>query len=161
MDITTLAAAKTYTNNKVEEIIKGGDASVVDPTLSLSGAAADAKITGDRFALLENYITPQMFGAKADGKTDDTQAIQTMFDKVAGVKKVYFPTGNYMTTAPIIVEQVPDIEMDGIILSNHDGVALTLGNSNKNAIDKTIRLKVKSKKNTTEDFAEGSVGVFI
>lgn len=58
MDITTLAAAKSYTNNKVEEIINGGDASVVDPTLSLSGASADAKITGDKFALLENYITP-------------------------------------------------------------------------------------------------------
>ena len=114
-----------------------------------------------KLALLSNYITPQMFGAIGDGITDDTAAIQAMFDEVAGVKKVYFPVGNYITTTPIIVEQVPDIEMDGVILSNHDGVALTLGNSNKNAIDKTIRLKVKSKKNTTEDFAEGSVGVFI
>ena len=59
MDITTLAAAKTYTNNKVEEIIKGGDTSVVDPTLSLSGAAADAKVTGDRLGAIEyqNVIT--------------------------------------------------------------------------------------------------------
>lgn len=53
MDITTLAAAKTYTNNKVEEIIKGGDTSVVDPTLSLSGSAADAKVTGDRLGAIE------------------------------------------------------------------------------------------------------------
>lgn len=158
MDITTLAAAKTYTNNKVEEIINGVDASVVDPTLSLSGAAADAKITGDRLDLLSNYVTPQMFGAKADGVTDDTAAIQAMFNNVAGVGKVYFPHGSYLTTAPIIVEKVPDIEMDGMIVSNHAGVALDLGTDTSTIIDKTIKLKVKKKGTKYE---AGSVGLLL
>lgn len=158
MDIATLAAAKTYTNNKVEEIINGGDASVVDPTLSLSGAAADAKVTGDRLDLLENYVTPQMFGAKADGVTDDTAAIQLMFNNVAGVGKVYFPHGNYLTTASLVVEKVPDIEMDGMILSNHSGVALTLGRSDVYTMNKIIKLKLKKQGTALE---KGSIGVVI
>ena len=48
-----------------------------DPTLTVEGAAADAKAVGDKLALLSNYVTPQMFGAAADGETDDTDAIQS------------------------------------------------------------------------------------
>ena len=104
------------------------------------------------------YITPQMFGAKADGVTDDTVAIQTMFDTVAGIGKVYFPHGNYLTTDSIIVEQVPDIEMDGVILSNHNGVALDLGTNTSTIIDKTIKIKIKKKGTKYE---EGSVGLLL
>lgn len=158
MDITTLAAAKSYTNDKIQEIINGGDVSVVDPTLSLSGAAADAKATGDKLALLSTYITPQMFGAIADGIADDTAAIQAMFDEVAGVGKVYFPHGNYLTTAPLTVEQVPDIEMDGIIISNHSGAGLDLGTDTSTIIDKTIKIKIK-KKGTKHE--AGSIGLLL
>ena len=49
MDITTLAAAKTYTDNKVDEIVGSGAAGIViDPTLSKVGYAADAKATGEK-----------------------------------------------------------------------------------------------------------------
>lgn len=39
------------------------------------------------------YITPQMFGAKGDGVTDDTQAIQQALNR-GGV--IYFPKGTYL-----------------------------------------------------------------
>ena len=41
---------------------------------------------------LKDYITPQMFGAKADGVTDDTAAIQDALDSGYDV---YFPKGIY------------------------------------------------------------------
>lgn len=54
MDIITLAAAKQYTNDSINKIIESGSAgTIVDPTLSVKGAAADAKITGDRLGSIE------------------------------------------------------------------------------------------------------------
>lgn len=44
----------------------------------------------------KNYVTPQMFGAKADGTTDDTQAIQSALDASS---YVYIPDGTYMIDA--------------------------------------------------------------
>ena len=44
----------------------------------------------------KNYVTPQMFGAKADGTTDDTQAIQLALDASS---YVYIPDGTYMIDA--------------------------------------------------------------
>ena len=49
----------------------------IDATLTQEGMAADAKVVGDKISDLSNYVTPQMFGAAADGVSDDTEAIQS------------------------------------------------------------------------------------
>ena len=41
-------------------------------------------------------VTPQMFGAAGDGETDDTAAIQAMFDSVGDGGLIYFPAGTYV-----------------------------------------------------------------
>lgn len=41
-------------------------------------------------------MTPQAFGAVADGETDDTAAIQAMFDAVGDGGLIYFPAGTYV-----------------------------------------------------------------
>lgn len=49
---------------------------------------------------LDVYATPQMYGAKADGYTDDTEAIQQAIDSG---KAVYLSAGEYKITAPIVI----------------------------------------------------------
>lgn len=44
---------------------------------------------------LQNYVTPQMFGAVGDGVTDDTEAVQAALD-AGGI--IYFPAGRYKVT---------------------------------------------------------------
>lgn len=52
----------------------------------------------------EYRVTPQMFGAKGDGSTDDTDAIQAAIDSLPdGGGTVYFPAGTYMISRIITV----------------------------------------------------------
>lgn len=46
------------------------------------------------------YITPQAFGAKGDGITDDTEAIQNVINSD---KAVYFPCGRYLISNSIVI----------------------------------------------------------
>lgn len=48
------------------------------------------------------YVTPQMFGAKGDGVTDDTAAIQAAIDSG---KQVHLPKGTYATTLPLVISK--------------------------------------------------------
>lgn len=53
-------------------------------------------VNGDFNKLFNSYIpyvTPQMYGAKADGITDDTESFQKCFDSN---KKIVIPNGNYL-----------------------------------------------------------------
>lgn len=56
-----------------------------------------------------DYVTPQMFGAKADGTTDDTTAIQSA---VNSGKSVYFPVGSYKTTETITIDSKQMFSLD-------------------------------------------------
>lgn len=59
--------------------------------------------------IVKDYVTPQMYGAKADGTTDDTAAIQAAIDSGG---YVVFPKGTYKTTQPITVYSKTAWSMD-------------------------------------------------
>jgi hypothetical protein len=62
----------------------------------------------DSFESLWNYVTPQMYGAVADGVTDDTAAVQAALDSG---KNVYFPEGRYKVTETLNAFQPCKISM--------------------------------------------------
>jgi glucan 1,3-beta-glucosidase len=45
---------------------------------------------------LTDFVNVKAEGAKGDGKTDDTKAIQSILEKYAGCKVIYFPAGTYL-----------------------------------------------------------------
>ena len=65
----------------------------------------------------DEWATPAQFGAKGDGATDDTKAVQAAFD--AGKPFVFLTQANYKISAPI---QVPAgvRAVDGMFRSNPD-----------------------------------------
>lgn len=69
-----------------------GDGRVSDPTAANEGVAAQSVAV----SVLE-------FGAKGDGKTDDTAAVQAAFDSPH--PRVYFPPGTYRVTRTILIRR--------------------------------------------------------
>ena len=63
------------------------------------------------------FVTPEMYGAVGDGRTDDTGAIQDAITNGAG--KVVLIVGNYATTGTIVIEGQRDIHQVGTI--NYSG----------------------------------------
>ena len=61
------------------------------------------------------YVTPQMFGAKADGVTDDTDAFQDALDSGSNV---YVPEGNYLITDHLQVKSDTIIFGNGTLIDN-------------------------------------------
>lgn len=61
------------------------------------GVIEEAKINADFLPWIKNdYVTPQMFGAKGDGITDDTNAFQMLNGKTA-----YIPEGVYIVSSVV------------------------------------------------------------
>ena len=82
----------------------GGDASTTSYTAP--GKGAITRSVGDK---LRDVLSVKDFGAKGDGSTDDTTAIQAainyaenVFSGPAAGPTVWFPLGNYCISAPIV-----------------------------------------------------------
>ena len=99
---------KTETDNKYQP---KGNYSVEDHTHSEYAKQSDVnqlseqKVDQMDLEEIKVFITPQMFGAKGDGTTDDTTAIQNAFNHVATKGGYLFiPKGKYKVTSPITVD---------------------------------------------------------
>lgn len=61
----------------------------------------------------KDYLTPEMFGAKGDGSTDDTSALQRTINKSVETKKdIVLQNKTYLTTQPLQIQE--KITMRGI-----------------------------------------------
>ena len=71
---------------------------VTESELNAKGYALQSAVDSinEEIVDLSVFVTPQMYGAKADGTTDDTQAIQSALDSSSFV---YIPDGTYMIDA--------------------------------------------------------------
>ena len=66
-----------------------------------------------------NIITPEMYGAKADGITDDTEAIKNCInDAIENEKTVFFTQNKTYCATSIIINKPCSINFNGAILKN-------------------------------------------
>jgi Pectate lyase superfamily protein len=84
----------------------GGHGLYVQIEKPLSDIAAIQTRDGRWFALLTQVATPQMFGAKSDGRTDDSGALQRLVDAIysGNLKaRLNLPAGKYHLASTIVV----------------------------------------------------------
>lgn len=77
-------------------------------------------------AVEEKYSTPQMYGAKGDGVSDDTEAFQAM---IAEGKKIFIPAGDYLISDTLNCNGL-NIEGEGeayLYFTNTSGDGLVCG----------------------------------
>ena len=100
--------------------------------------------------LITMYITPEMYGAIGNGVADDRSAILDACEAAyKSSKTVLFQNKMYYSSAPIVIEDVPDIEMNGTLKFNNGGNGLTLGKSSASTVEKHIRVNIVCDNQTT------------
>lgn len=71
-----------------------------DKELTKEGVPADSKAVGDEIRKIPHKATPQMYGAKGDGSTDDTAAFRAA---LAAERVVFVPGGTYKLSDTITI----------------------------------------------------------
>lgn len=96
-------AASAVTSAKID------DGAVTSAKIAAE-AVTEEKVDPDFLELLVgNFVTPQEYGAKADGTTDDSTAIQSAINDG---RAVFFPAGTYKISSTIIISDVQNKKID-------------------------------------------------
>lgn len=122
----------------------------------------DAMVCDGTFAQLVfpylGYIPPELYGAKGDGETDDTASILSAFTKSYTDNLPIYFSRIYKVTQEIIIENVPDIIMEGTLIFPDGSNGLRLGSLDFVTFNKTIKLNVETV-NKTENENTDNYGI--
>lgn len=117
-------------------------------------AVTESKLDDDlKLKVIKDYVTPEMYGAKGDGETNDTSALQSMFNYAAehGIGVFSAKDVNYLSDAITIPTGIPFVYLAGTIIDTGatKNALITLGTANNPVVKSIITLNVKVGANTS------------
>lgn len=119
------------------------------------GSITDAKLSDAlKLKAINDYITPEMFGAKGDGVTDDTLKLQDAMDYSAESGMVLVCDNTYKFSDTLHCTY--DLIINGLLAYNGTGTALYIGKSNANVTNKRIKIRIRNYGSTSDT---SSIGV--
>lgn len=131
----TDGAVNVTTENETVELCTAPYESVVGYQLALKDYI-DAKSSTVDFDMDEiektmSFVSPEMFGAYADGLHDDTAAVQACIDFAIENNKKVIGGGSYITSAPILItDDYFAVDLYEILYSGTDAAVIVNGSFN-------------------------------
>ena len=131
-EATTTVEDGAITFQKLSDLLTGNHVPYTMPYINQSG---------DNIHWTKECLIPQMFGAAADGVTDDSASVTAMITAANEYDLIYFPAGTYYLAAPVNITKniniinagilKTDIENPFIILNGLSSCYLDLGQMEK------------------------------
>ena len=85
--------------------------------VGLLGSDVDGEI--NELKVKTPWVTPEMFGAKGDGVTDDSGAFSDMINAAKlSSKPIYIPNNTYLLSSAVNFRNISDIRCDGVLDGN-------------------------------------------
>ena len=110
--------------------------------MGISKRFASENYVTEKVKPLQIYVTPQMYGAKGDGVTDDTQAFK---DALAASDNIFLPNGNYLITDTLDISYKKSICADSgqrsTILYNGSNSVINIG---RMSVFRNINITIKN-----------------
>lgn len=111
---------------------------------------------------IADYVTPEKYGAKADGTTDDTAAIQAAIDAAGGNGTVYLQNKTYLIENGLIINSAyAQLVCDGLIKYTGTGSAVAIkptGGASLSRVDVRInRLEAENGTGVILDASDGKL----
>ncbi|KAL7974408.1 glycoside hydrolase family 55 protein [Trichoderma sp. SZMC 28014] len=102
--IASWSQGRAYTGTAAGQAVQGTRAAVSKPTVLTTGGKVFTKSKPQyETVAASNFVSVKAHGAKGDGSTDDTAAIQAVFNSATSGQIVYFDHGAYLVTNTIKV----------------------------------------------------------
>lgn len=130
------------TSDGTRGIVKEASLQIIDNHENWELNPGDSGADEDNEIIIQNdpfdadgYITPQQFGAKGNGVTDDTDAIQAALDADGSV---YFSRGEYVISRPIVITNKAHWSMnarDAVFRYSGEGYAIRILNARQCKIE--------------------------
>lgn len=103
----------TGTGVAVQAVMQTADSSVPSSLLNSNGAVFTRSKPQYETLAASSFVSVKSQGAKGDGSTDDTAAIQAVFDSATDGQIIYFNHGAYVVTDTIKVPGTKNIKITG------------------------------------------------
>lgn len=85
------------------------------------GSLTEAKFSNAlKLKAIKDYVTPEMYGAKGDGATDDTDAIQSAFD--SGFPVLFTNAKTYIVASSLVIPSNIVIDLNGCTIKKKSGL---------------------------------------
>lgn len=99
------AQGRSYSGTGNGKAVQGTQTAINKPAALLDGAGRFVTKTKPQYNNIDasKFVSVKSRGAKGDGKTDDTAAIQAVFNSIAADQIVYFDHGAYVMTNTVRV----------------------------------------------------------